>query len=115
MVFQRERQQEDVLETESERIHFGGMFSRDRCVSAEPDRGRRMKKMTAKGRREQEKDKALSSKTADRLTGLLRPTESNIWRQKHKDKQEAEMQTEKRWQRGETANDKDIDASFNKL
>lgn len=78
MVFQRVRQQEDVLETESERIHFGGMFSRDRCVSAEPDRGRRMKKMTAKGRREQEKDKALSSKTADRLTGLLRPTENTF-------------------------------------
>lgn len=39
------------------------------------------KKTTGKGRREQEKHKALSSETADRLTGLLRLAETNIYRQ----------------------------------
>lgn len=47
---------------------------------------RRGEKRQKTGRREQEKRKALSSETADRLTGLLRPTETNIWRQSERDK-----------------------------
>lgn len=48
------------------------------CCKQQRKRG---EKTTGKGRRVQEKHKALSSETADRLTGLLRPAETNTWRQ----------------------------------
>lgn len=50
------------------------------CVCSSQQR-KRGEKTTGKGRREQEKHKALSSETADRLTGLLRLAETNIHRQ----------------------------------
>lgn len=48
------------------------------CVSAALNRERGVKNDRKGMEREQEKHKALSSENADRLTGLLRPTETNI-------------------------------------
>lgn len=48
------------------------------CVCSTRQR-KRGETTTGKGRRKQEKHKALSSETADRLTGLLRLTETNIY------------------------------------